>query len=102
MILMLDYMMMGAIAMASVVVGFFFLRFWRTTGDRFFLLFALSFLIEGGNRVMLGLTGAFNEDSPGYYLVRLLAYSLILLAILDKNIPRVRKPQAENDGGAQQ
>lgn len=86
--LTVNYMLFGAIAMTSIMVGFLFLRFWRTTGDRFFLFFALSFFIEGVNRMVFGAAGALNEDSPGYYLIRLLAYALILIAILDKNMPR--------------
>ena len=43
----MDFMLWGAISMASLVAGLFFLRFWKDTGDRFFLFFAVSFLIEG-------------------------------------------------------
>ncbi len=91
MISMFNYMLLGAIALASIIVGVFFLRFWKKTGDRFFLFFALSFLIEGINRFALGLQGALNEDSAGYYLIRLLCYGLILIAILDKNLPSRKK-----------
>jgi hypothetical protein len=80
-------MLLGAIATASILAGLFFLRFWKSTRDRFFLFFALSFGIEGVNRLLLGLLGGLREDVPSYYLVRLLAYGLILLAILDKNRP---------------
>jgi hypothetical protein len=31
--------------------------------------------------------GWLREEAPAYYLVRLVAYGLILLAILDKNQP---------------
>jgi hypothetical protein len=65
----------------------FFLRFWKSTGDRFFLFFATSFFIEGFNRFLLGVMGSLREEAPAYYLVRLVAYGLILLAILDKNQP---------------
>lgn len=75
----------GAIAMGSLVVSLFFLRFWRSTRDRFFLFFACSFFLEGVNRVLLAMHSVSSEDSPGYYLIRLLAYGLILIAILDKN-----------------
>lgn len=83
----LDRMLVGAIATASLVAALFFLRYWRSTRDRFFLLFALSFLIEAGNRVHMGISGLWNEDTPLNYLVRLLAYALILAAIWDKNRP---------------
>lgn len=75
----------GAIALGSALAGLFFFRFWHRTRDRFFLLFAASFWIEGGNRVALALVEHADETEPVFYLVRLLAYGLILLAICDKN-----------------
>jgi hypothetical protein len=79
----MNQMLMGAIAVASLMVGFFFFRFWHDTRDRFFLYFALSFWIEAGNRLLAGAT----EDGELFYSVRLLAYGLILLAIWQKNRP---------------
>lgn len=81
----MDAMLVGAIATGSVVAALFFLRFWRATRDRFFLFFALSFLIEGANRVVIYESVGLTEDAPGYYLVRLVAYGLIIAAIVDKN-----------------
>lgn len=84
--------LVGAIALASLLVGLFFLRFWKSTGDRFFLYFALSFAIEGINRLISGLTQVLYEDARLFYLIRLVAYGLILVAIWEKNRPRVKKP----------
>ncbi|OWW19185.1 DUF5985 family protein [Noviherbaspirillum denitrificans] len=85
----MNNLLLGAIAMGSMVAALFFLRFWRSTGDRFFLFFALSFFIEGINRAVLGPAAQTTlDESPAYYLVRLLSYGLILCAILDKNRPR--------------
>lgn len=81
----------GAIAMGSVIIALFFLRFWRNTGDRFFLYFSLSFLIEGLHRIYSTLHDNGGEDSPTHYVVRVLAYGLILWAILEKNLPRAKK-----------
>jgi hypothetical protein len=78
-------MLVGAIAAGAFVIGAFFMRFWRVTRDRFFLLFALSFWIETANRVLLGAVPMWREDTPAYYLLRLVSYALILFAILDKN-----------------
>jgi hypothetical protein len=78
----------GAVGMGSLVIALFFVRFWRSSGDRFFLYFALSFLIEGVHRFYSGYFTADSEDSPLHYLVRLLAYALILWAIWEKNRPR--------------
>lgn len=78
----------GAIVMASGVIALFFLRFWRSTGQRFFLYFALSFLVEALHRAYAAWDGGGNEDSPYHYLVRLVSYGLILWAVLEKNLPQ--------------
>ena len=87
----MNQLMLGAIAMANLIVGLFFLRFWKKTRDRFFLFFAVAFILEGINRVLLGLSQGSNENEPIFYLVRLLSYFLILIAIVDKN--RINKSQ---------
>ena len=81
----MNEIMLGGIAAGSITVSLFFFRFWRSTRDRFFLLFALSFLIEGVNRVVLYESVGLSEDAPVYYVIRLIAYGLILAAIIDKN-----------------
>ena len=81
----------GAICMGSLVIALYFLRFWRDSGDRFFLYFAASFFIEGLHRLYSAVKDAGAEDSPLHYLIRLLAYGLILWAILEKNLPRERE-----------
>lgn len=85
----MNEMLAGAIVMASLVAGLFFLRFWKSTGDRFFLYFAISFLIEGFNRVLLGPSSSVGGDGKEYifYVMRLIAYGLILFAIWEKNRP---------------
>ena len=81
----MNEMLIGAIAACCFVIGLFFLRFWRTTRDSFFLFFALSFLLEGANRVSLVLLFDLYEASPSYYLVKVSSYSFIIVAILVKN-----------------
>jgi uncharacterized membrane protein HdeD (DUF308 family) len=88
----MNLILLGAIAMASLVAALFFLRFWRQTRDRLFLFFALSFFVEGINRVVLGLVGQPNESQPFFYLVRLFSFVLIVIAILDKNRKAGRAP----------
>ena len=79
----MDFMLLGAISMASLIAGLFFLRFWKDTGDRFFLFFAVSFLIEGVNRAALGFSDDPNEGRPFLYFVRVLSFLLILIAIIE-------------------
>jgi hypothetical protein len=88
-------MLIGAIALGWLLAGLFFFRFWRQTRDRFFLYFALSFWLESINRVALGLLAGATEAEPIFYLVRLISYALILVAIWQKNRPR-RAPKDDS------
>jgi uncharacterized membrane protein HdeD (DUF308 family) len=81
----MNLILIGAIAMASLIAGLFFLRFWRDTKDSFFLFFAASFLLEAANRAALGLSRDPNEGSPLFYFVRLVSFLLIIVAIVQKN-----------------
>ncbi len=76
---------MGAIAMASALAAVFFLRFWRDTGDRLFVIFALAFLLLGITRLGLALSQEYSEGETSWYWLRLAAFLLILGAIIDKN-----------------
>lgn len=82
--------LLGGIAVANLVAGLFFLRYWRSSRDRFFLFLAASFWIEAVNRIGMLVAGTSDEDPPVYLLVRLLSYGLILVAIWDKNRSRRR------------
>lgn len=73
----------GASAAASLVIALFFVRFWRTTGDRFFALFALAFAIFAGNRIAL--SSVAREHDTWIYGLRLVGFLLIAAAIVDKN-----------------
>jgi len=87
---MLQSFLQGAAAMGSLVAALFFLRFWTRTSDSFFLFFSAAFLIEGLSRVPLVFEHAADETEPLYYLPRLVAFSLIVLAVILKNRPRER------------
>ena len=88
----MNQVLAGAVAMGFGVAGIFFLRFWRQTRDRLFALFALAFLVMAGNRVELTLSALRGARGDHLYWIRLVAFALILVAILDKN--RSRKPSA--------
>ena len=83
----------GAIAMGYAVAGLFFLRFWRETRDRLFLIFAGAFWVLGLQRLALVFTRDMVEDHTGLYLVRLFAFLLIFGAIVDKNRSTVQPPR---------
>jgi hypothetical protein len=84
----METLLAGAIAMGSALVALFFLRFWHRTRDRFFLLFAAAFALDALDRIALTLVPYASEDEPVFYLVRLVAYGLILVAIWQKNRAR--------------
>jgi uncharacterized membrane protein HdeD (DUF308 family) len=85
-------MLMGAVAMASLVATLFFLRFWSRTRDPLFLFFAAAFAIDTASRIALGLSHPSEELEPFFYMARLVMFGLIIAAIVQKNRPR-RSPR---------
>lgn len=84
-----NLMLLGASAMACFTISLFFLRFFRTTRDRFFVFFSLSFFLEGACRVVLGFYHySHEEQEPLIYILRLISLATILLGIIDKNRSR--------------
>ncbi|MDQ2670337.1 MAG: DUF5985 family protein [Gemmatimonadota bacterium] len=79
--------MAGAIITGYAVVALLFLRFWRGTRDRLFLIFAGAFALLGVQRALLLAvpSPATGEEQTGFYLLRLMAFLLILYGIVDKN-----------------
>jgi hypothetical protein len=88
-------LMSGAIVMGYGVCGLFFLRFWRITHDRLFLIFSAAFWVFGIQRLALGLIEPVQEWQTGLYAVRLLGFLLILVAIVDKNRTRKDFPSSK-------
>jgi hypothetical protein len=85
----------GALVMACAAVGLHFLRFWSSTRDGFFLYFAVSFWLQGAQWLHSGWVGPDSEYGPIPYVVRLVAYGLIVVAIVRKNYAgRGRTPAA--------
>lgn len=80
----------GAIFIEFAVIGLFFLRSWRRTRDRFFLLFSLSFWTLAINRMVISALSssraADDEANVLVYVCRLAAFLLLLIAIIDKNM----------------
>jgi hypothetical protein len=75
----------GATALACFAVAIFFVRFWRETRDRLFLLFAIAFAFMTVNRTVLVVLVPSKESEPWAYLLRLAAFVLIAFAVADKN-----------------
>lgn len=83
----------GAEAMGFVVVAMYFVRFWRSSRDVLFLLFAIAFLLEAASHVALAVNADPLERRPLFYLPRLGAYLLIIAGIVSKNVG-ARPPRA--------
>jgi hypothetical protein len=81
----LNVFLWGALATASTVVTLFFVRFWRVSNDRLFLYFALGFLTLAANWTALALIHPPLESRHYLYVLRLLAFVLIIVGIIDKN-----------------
>jgi hypothetical protein len=77
----------GAAALAFFACSLFFIRFWRRTREQLFLAFALSFALLGLGQSVIALAQVPTEEKGALYLIRLLAFLLILFAIYRKNRP---------------
>lgn len=80
----------GSTMVASLAIGIFFLKFWRKTHDRLFLIFSLAFAILAVERVvLLRWGGTVEEVETWVYAIRLVAFVLIIGGIIDKNRAKV-------------
>jgi hypothetical protein len=75
----------AASATGALMAGVFFLRFWRDTRDRLFAFFAAAFWLLGLSWALLGLSSPTEETRPFIYAIRLVAFLLIIVGIVDKN-----------------
>ena len=75
----------GAITMGFLVAGLLFLRFWRRTREPLFASFAAAFWLLGLAQALLALSGIPDEERSWIYLVRLLAFAIILASVLRAN-----------------
>lgn len=83
--IMLQHFLGGAVCLGYAVAGLFFLKFWRRTRDPLFITFAIAFWILADVRVVLTLVATESELRTYLYVARLLAFLLILWAIVQKN-----------------
>jgi hypothetical protein len=81
---MLDFSF-GAVAMGHLVACVFFLKFWSRTGDQLFAAFAAAFGLFSVEQFLIAVVGLPREEQTWFYLLRLLAFLLIIGAILRKN-----------------
>jgi hypothetical protein len=75
--------MSGAITLASWLITFFFLRFRKSTRDPLFGYFAAAFFLLGLEHIVVEFWT--NPSSVPLYVLRLLAFLLIIIGIWNKN-----------------
>ncbi|HWK10405.1 MAG TPA: DUF5985 family protein [Vicinamibacterales bacterium] len=63
----------------------FFLRYWRDTRDRLFLLFAIGLFVLSLNWVALEIVRPVAETRHYFYVIRLIAFGCMVAGIWDKN-----------------
>lgn len=78
----------GALILAYAVSGVHFLQFWRRTRDRLFVHFAVAFWLLALNQLAVSVPAVTDETGSSVYLLRVLGFVLILIAIVDKNVAR--------------
>lgn len=75
----------GLLTMGNAIAALFFARFWRETSDRLFGFFAAAFALLALQRALLAAAPALGVSDIWSYVIRLAAFLLILVAIVDKN-----------------
>ena len=82
---MLNQFFAGAASVSLLVIAMFFFRFWKRTRDRLFLFFASAFLILMLERLIRASMEIETEWAPYVYMVRLTAFVVIIIGVVDKN-----------------
>jgi hypothetical protein len=76
----------GALTLGYFLLGLFFLKFWHRTLDSLFITFALAFWLMAANAAAVSTSDSYDLDVGWTYVLRLLAFVLIIVAIVRKNV----------------
>jgi hypothetical protein len=80
----------GMITMGYIVAGLFFLKFWSRSRDPLFIIFAVAFWLLAASQTLLAILEIPREERGWVYIIRFLAFALIIVAIVQKNMSRRR------------
>jgi Family of unknown function (DUF5985) len=78
----------GIVTAGYLACGLFFFRFWWRSRDVLFLAFTAAFWLLALNSALVVLMPGVEEGRDWFYLLRVVAFSLIALAIVRKNASR--------------
>ena len=83
----------GMITLGFFLAGLFFLKFWHRSRDTLFAIFAAAFWLLALNQALLTILELPREERGWVYLLRLAAFGLIVVAIVQKNLrAKQRRP----------
>lgn len=80
----------GAVTFGYLLGALFFVRFWRRSADRLFLWFAIAFGLLALNQCLAFALDVISEPYSFVYGIRVFAFVLIIIAIVDKNLKAPR------------
>ncbi len=83
--------MYGAQAMLALVGALFFARFWRASSERIFGFFATAFVFLAADSAAQVLLQPAVASRHYVFLLRLIAFGLIICGIVDKNRARAAR-----------
>lgn len=83
--MMFNQFLDGAATISQLVIAMFFLQFWSKTRDRLFLFFSGAFIFMMIERIARAVMTSQTEWAPQVYTLRLLAFIMIITAVVDKN-----------------
>jgi len=77
----------GVVTAGFLIAAVFFFRFWKTTQDTFFAILGIAFVLFAANQAAVVLLEVSHEEQSWIYVLRLVGFALLLVAIALKNIP---------------
>jgi hypothetical protein len=88
--------MWGALTAGCFTAGLLFLRFWKLSRDRLFLIFAIAFWILAVHWLGFAILRPNDDATHHLYWARFAAFALIIVGIVDKNRSpmRTQRPKA--------
>jgi hypothetical protein len=82
---MVGTFLLGIATSGCWAIGLLFLRTWHTTRDCFFLLFSLAFWMLSVTWMSIAVLAPEAESRHYFYVFRLVAFALIIGAIVERN-----------------
>jgi hypothetical protein len=86
---LIDFLRGGAMV-CLFGIGVFFLRFWKDTGDRLFGYFSAAFFLMALSQKAVVFLPEGGDYAPYAYWLRFIAFVLIIVGIVEKNLPRAK------------